>query len=258
MNREVDGLRIHFTKAGQGPPLLVLHGWGKGLWPWFNFQKELTKAGFTVYLFDLPGFGRSDLPPQPWTVSSYVDFVLKFAKSQKLERFFLLGHSFGGRIAIKLAAFHPEKLLGLILCSAAGIRPKRGLRYWVFFFLAKIGRLIFSFPLLTRLGDPARRLLYFLTRERDYYLAKGVMRKTMKKIIAEDLTTFLSSIITPTLIVWGGRDRTVPIKNAYLLEKEIPQARLVIIDEADHLLPLRRSKRLAGTVINFLKEKKPC
>jgi len=214
-------------------------------------REQLTKEGFCVYLPFLPGFGKTSPPKKPWSVSDFSEFVLKFAQKQNLKKFFLLGHSFGGRIAIKLTANHPGKVLGLILCSSAGLKPKRGVKYWFFFFLAKIGNLFFSIFPLNLVRPTARRLLYFFVQEQDYYQAKGVMREIVKKVIEEDLTFHLKRIQVPTLIVWGEEDRITPVADAYLMASKIPNSKLVILKEAGHGLPFGKPAKLTQLVREF-------
>lgn len=248
--------KVLFKQTGQGLPLIFLHGWAFPSRKWKKLAGQLADQGFCVYLLFLPGFGRTSPPPKPWSVSDFSEFVLKFAQKQNLKKFFLLGHSFGGRIAIKLAATHSEKLLGLILCGAAGIRPKRGIRYWSFFALAKIGTFLFSFFPLSLFESFARRFLYFLVRERDYYKAKGVMRETMKKVVEEDLTSFLPKIKVPTLIIWGEKDKVVPVSNAYIMGSKVSNSEVVVFKDAGHALPFQKTKELAKIVREFCRSLK--
>ena len=110
----IDGLNIYYRIAGQGNPFLILHGWGASSDSWKGVQEFLSKQGFKTIALDLPGFGKSADPHEAWSVNDYSLFVLKFADKLSLSNFELLGHSFGGRISIKLAAFHQERIKNLI------------------------------------------------------------------------------------------------------------------------------------------------
>jgi pimeloyl-ACP methyl ester carboxylesterase len=134
---EINGIRIFVRIKGQGEPLLILHGWGIGLSSWVDVQDELSKY-FQVITLDLPGFGKSDFPPKGWEVGDYVQFVLDFADLLGIDKFYLMGQSFGGRICIKLAAQYPERVMKLILVDSAGIKHKRTLIKKLCHFVASI------------------------------------------------------------------------------------------------------------------------
>lgn len=124
-------LKIYYEVAGSGEPVLLLHGWANDvetLRPLMGMVKEM---GFRVYSVDLPGFGLSDTPEGPWGVDEYVNFVLKLLDELALDRVSIIGHSFGGRIAIKLAANDPIRINKLILVDSAGIKPDRSIGSYV-------------------------------------------------------------------------------------------------------------------------------
>ena len=249
----IDGLKINYKIAGDSPCILVLHGWNSSSDSWQETAKILQDNGFKVIIPDLPGFGKSVEPSFGWSVGDYVEFVLKFAEEAKQDKFFLLGHSFGGRIAIKLGAVCPQKLSGLILVGAAGVENTRGLKTRIFLFVAKIGNFIFSLPFLNKFYPWARKTIYILARTRDYFEAKGIKKEIFKKVINEDLTPFLSQIRIPTLFIWGKNDKMTPLKNAYLMKEKIPNSVLEIIPNAGHALNLKCPKELAHIIIKWLK-----
>jgi pimeloyl-ACP methyl ester carboxylesterase len=249
---EVDGISLTYKLADGGRPLLILHGWGSSSGAWVEVQGKLSQQGYRVCVPDLPGFGKSGPPPRPWGMDDYARFVATFAHRLGVEKFFLVGHSFGGRIGIRLAALHPEHLLGLVLCASAGIKPKRTLKHRTFLALAKGGHALLSLPPLSLLREPARKGLYFLVGERDYYRAQGVMRETMKKVIEEDLRPDLGKVAAPTLIVWGERDRVTPLSDACIMKEEIPNAALEIVEGAGHRLPYEEPETFTRLVLAFL------
>src|SRR3989344_4726315 len=126
--------------------VLILHGWGSSSKSFEEISRLLREKGHQVFAPDLPGFGSERTQDKPWPLDDYVNFVLNFAQAQDLNKFILLGHSFGGRIGIKFAVRYPEKLSGLILYAAAGIKPRRTFWQWVLYIFAKIGGFIFSLP----------------------------------------------------------------------------------------------------------------
>lgn len=234
------------------PPIVILHGWGSSSLAWQAPKKFLTEAGFSVFIPDLPGFGKEAPPKTAWLVSDYVNFVLKFAEEKNLGKFILIGHSFGGRIAIKFAALYSKKLSGLIL-TGAPIGERNLIKVLFFGFLAKMGKLLFTLPPFSFVAPLARRFLYFLTLERDYYQTSGVKRQTFVKIVNENIAPFLSKINLPTLILWGGNDRLVPVKTAKIIQEKIPQAELKIIPGVSHKLPYEQPEAFVEEVLKFLK-----
>ncbi len=232
--------------------VVILHGWGSRGESFLAVKEFLNSKGFPVYVFDLPGFGNAEAPGEPWGVGDYVKFVSEFLEKEKISKFYLLGHSLGGRISIKFAAEYPEKLSGLVLYAAAGIRHKPSLKNEIFLILAKFGKFIFSLPVIGSFRNIAEKGLYFLAGTRDYYRAKGIMKETMKKVLSEDLRPFLPLIKTPTLIVWGRDDKTTPITDAMIMEKEINGSHLEVVDNSGHSLHKERPEEFTNIVLSFL------
>lgn len=231
--------------------ILILHGWGSRSDSWSNVKEILQNQGYNVIVPDLPGFGKSAPLSQIWSVDNYVEWVDNFIKKRNYnnQKIFLLGHSFGGRIAIKFAAKYPEKTQKLILCSAAGITPRPKIKIAIFNLLSKIGNLMFSLPFLKIFQRPARKFIYFLSKDRDYYyLQNETMRQTFKRVISEDLTNYLFQIKVPTLIIWGERDKLTPIADAYKMHQQIKNSVLKIIPQGKHSLYLQHPEELANII----------
>ncbi len=202
---------------GQGKPLFILHGWGGKGESWLK-TAEYLKNNFQIILIDLPGFGKTEFPKKAWNLDDYCQLVLALIKEFAFEKITLLGHSFGGRIAIKIAAEHPDKLEKLILVSAAGLRHKFNLKTMLAGAVVSTYKLFPFFPRTYRL----KRFFYEkLLRRRDYFKAEGIMKEIFKNTIEEDLLPLLSLIEVKTLIIWGKKDKITPIKDAYLMQKKI-------------------------------------
>jgi len=241
---QVNNLKVFTRIEGQGSPFLILHGWGVGHSSWIETQDKLSK-NFQVITLDLPGFGKSDLPEQAWNVQNYVDFVLDFMNILGIDKFYLLGHSFGGRISIKLAAQSPEKIKKLILVDSAGIRHNKP-------FIKKV---VSKFKIFSRLPgyNVLRRLLYRILNNRDYFEEKGIKKEIHNKVIAEDLTDYLKKIFLPVLIIWGKRDKLTPIKDGYLMKKKIKNSELKIFD-CGHGPHHEEPDLLIKTILDFIKD----
>ena len=236
--------------------LLILHGWGSRAENWSRVKELLENQGYKVFVPDLPGFGENSPLSRAWTIDDYVEWVSDFCEKNNLSQFFLLGHSFGGAIAIKFIDKFPEKVQSLILV-APKIRQQKTSRYYLGLILAKLGKLIFSLPGLSFFQPLAKKMLYWAMGTRDYYkldIEKTIiMKETFKKVVKEDVTSYLSKIKTPTLIIWGSRDKITPTKDAHLINREITSSKLEII-EGGHVPNLEMPEILAKKVLNFIKD----
>lgn len=252
----INNSEINYKIAGQGPAILILHGWGGSSDSWLEVQRLLAEKGYLVLVPDFSGFGKSPTPSEPWSIKEYTEVILKFTEKLKLNRFFLLGHSFGGRVAIRFSSQYPEKIEKLILCNSAGIKPKPGLKTRLIFLLAKLGNALLSPKPLVRLKDHLQNLFYLFLRKKDYAKAEGMMKEILKKVLAEDLSADLPKIKTETLIVWGQIDKMVPVKYAQIFKKQIKEAKLEIIPKIGHSPHLETPVKLVNLILQFLKTDK--
>jgi pimeloyl-ACP methyl ester carboxylesterase len=250
----INNLKVNYKMAGEGEPLLILHGWGGSSGSWIEVQKILAKEGFKIIVPDLPGFGKTLTPSSVWGVDEYVDFVSNLIDKMAFQRVTILGHSFGGRLGIRFATSHPNRLEKLILCASAGIKHEFSFSQKIIWYLSVIGNFIFSKRPFNKLRDVARNIFYIFLRRKDYAKARGVMKEIIKKVLDEDLKPELSQIQAKTLLIWGEKDKSVPIEDAYLMKENIPQSRLEIIPRASHTPNLEFPHKLARIISNFLKE----
>jgi len=249
----INDLEANYKIAGEGPAVLILHGWGGSSDSWVKVQEILSKKGFKVVVPDLPGFGKSVTPKEPWRVSDYVDWVNFFTNCLNLSDFYLIAHSFGGQVAAKFTVLHPEKVRKIVFCASAAIRPKPGLKTRVIYSLAKIGNAVFSPKYMVRLKDAARNFFYILLRHRDYEKANGTMKETIKNVLKEDLLSELPEIKKETLIVWGEADKMVPLKHALIYKEKIENSRMEVFPKIGHSPHLEIPEKLAEVLIKFFK-----
>ena len=252
----IDNLKINLKVVGQGEPVLILHGWGSSIKSWLKVQEFLAEKGFKVIVPDLPGFGESSVPEKAWTVLDYKNFIIRFAEKIGLNQFSLLGHSFGGRISIKLAQKHPEKIKSLILCNSSGIKLELDQKTKMIYSLSRLGNTLFSKKLLSKFRKLAKKIFYFFLRHKDYVKANKIMRKTLKLVINEDLLPELSQIKTRTLIIWGEKDDMVPLKAAYIFKEKISNSELKIFPGVKHSPHKQIPEKLAETIDDFVKATK--
>jgi pimeloyl-ACP methyl ester carboxylesterase len=242
------GVRIRYVAVGQGRPLLLLHGWGTSLETFAQLAADLGRF-FRVTAFDFPGHGGSDMPASTWTVDDFVALTLDVMTALEIERPSILGHSFGGRVAIKLAADHPDRLDRLVLVDAAGVPPRRTFGRAVRRFASRTAN-----ALGRRLGRPGQALRAAIVRRiaSPDYLNAGPLRPTFLAVIKEDLRPAIGRIQAPTLLVWGESDSDTPLADARAMEKLIPNARLLILKNAGHFSYLDQFGRFRLAVIPFL------
>jgi len=248
----INNLEVNYKIAGSGPVILILHGWGGSSDSWIKVIEMLADKGYRVVCPDFPGFGKSHAPVKPWDVTNYKEWLLGFVQSQGLDEFILLGHSFGGRVAIKFSVKYPERVKTLILCDSAGLKSKPGFKNRIISHMAYIGNIVFSPRLLTRFKNGARNIFYSFLRNKDYVKANGVMKESIKKVIDEDLFPYLSQIKIKTLIVWGERDKMVPVKQSYILKEQIKGSVLELLPDVGHSPHLEVPGKLFKIIVSFL------
>jgi len=250
---EINGISVAQKIAGEGQPVLLLHGWRAHIGLVWPLAEWLAASGYRVYTLDLPGFGESDKPTAAWSVQDYVHFVLAYLDYHQLDKVYLFGHSFGGRLGLVLGAEHPERIVKMALADSAGVRGKPSLsgqlRLRAFRLaqngLRKIG-----------MGGQAERLRAWYTQKygsADYKAAQGVMRETFVKVVNEDLLPYAARVKPSTLLFWGDQDADTPLWQGQLLEKTIPDAGLVVWEGAGHYSYLERLADTARTLDYFFK-----
>jgi pimeloyl-ACP methyl ester carboxylesterase len=189
---------------------------------------------YRVLAFDLPGFGGSSVPPIPWGTPEYAAFVEKAVASLGITRATYIGHSFGGRIAIWLAAHVPEAVRALVLVDVAGIRPPATFRRRMRQLFYKTAKTVLRLPILGAHGPVLRERLAMRFGSADYRAMTGVMRASMVRIVNLDLTVCLGAISAPTLLLWGEKDTETPIADGRKMEQLIRGSRLIAIAGAGH------------------------
>ena len=246
----IAGLRTRYICLGEGEPILLLHGWGTQIESLSPLTTHLTRYR-KVYVLDFPGFGASQLPPADWTVGNYTEWIYQFIAKFNLEKIALLGHSFGGRVAIKFAAAWPEAVDRLVLVDSAGVRQYETTpRFQFYRLVAKLGRPVLS-SLPPGMRKRAQWRLYKAIGSTDY-LTAGSMKGTYSKVISEDLEPFLPLIRARTLLIWGEQDQATPVTDARVMAQKIPDNQLVVIPKAGHYPFLDQPQQVFQALDAFL------
>lgn len=247
----IHGCRLFYryekSNSSDAPTLLLLHGWGCDGSIFSAFEDEWLKHA-SLLVVDFPGHGQSSEPPAPWGVPEYAAQIDTLLKQLSIEKVDIVAHSFGGRIAIYLASHHPEKIGKMVFTGAAGIREpvsqnktKRQKQYQFFkSVLTALGKLSFMKALVEKWMDRLRQHY----GSADYKLLKtDTMRKTFVKVITQDLSEMLSQIKAPTLLIWGSLDTATPLWMGQKMEKEIPDAGLIVFEGRTHFAFLEEARR---------------
>lgn len=252
---ELAGVKINQFAAGEGLPVLLLHGWGANIGLVWPLAERLVTLGYKVYAPDMPGFGESENPPAAWSVHDYVNLVLAYLDYHHLDQVYLFGHSFGGRLSLVLGAEHADRIIKMALADSAGIRGKASTSGQI---RLKTFRLVQNSLRAIGMSSQADRLRDWYTDKygsADYKAAKGVMRETFVKVVNEDLLPFAARVKPSTLLFWGELDEDTPLWHGQLLEKTIPDAGLVVWEGAGHYSYLERLADTARVMDHFFKQK---
>lgn len=229
--------------------LLCLHGWGGSKASFTELRNALQNTDIRLLTPDLPGFGNEAEPPYPYSVDDYALWVKEYIDNNITGDYQLLGHSHGGRIAIKLTSSDMSHMpTHLYLCAAAGIRHPRHFKRAFGLMLAKAGKIIFSLPVISKLEPLGKKLLYKLVRVHDYERASEVMRKTLIKVSSEDLRPLLKHIPISTDIFWGTKDGMTPFSDAKIMNAEISNSRLHSYENVHHRVHRDRAMEIAAVI----------
>lgn len=236
MELTVDGYKINYKETGTGEEVLViLQGWGTEL-AVYDSVAACVNSKLRVIQFDFPGFGGADEPREAWAVDDFADFFVKMMEQLQIKKATLLGHSYGGRVIIKLANRQnlPFEIQRIVLVDSAGIVKKKT-------FKAKMK--IKKFKLLKKVASwkPIYAMCPELIEEwkskqgsADYRNATPMMRQCMVKAVNEDLTPLLAGIKQDTLLIWGDLDTATTIQEAEIMDRMIPNSGLAVIKGTGH------------------------
>lgn len=237
--------------------LLCLHGWGGTKESFTELRAALEGTdNLEILTPDLPGFGDEPEPPRAWTNDDYAAWVEEYVKRSQLaadgSQLFVVAHSHGGRIAMKMAVRGNVKIERLFLCASAGIRSKRHFKRILGLTFAKIGKVIFSIPGLHLLEPLGKKLLYKLVRVHDYEKASPLMRQTLINVTREDFRPLLPVITQPTDIFWGEDDRMTPVADGKLIAESIPNAHLQTYPGVRHAVHRAKATEIADIIKKHL------
>lgn len=232
------GTKVYYELSrGEGMPLMLLHGWGGSHESMKMLFRDYSDSR-AVLSPDFPGNGQSDETPGAWDVTDYTDMTLALMDHAGIIKADIIAHSFGGRVALMLAADHPQRVNRLLLTGCAGLpnRPQNKLsaRTRLYKALKALSDNALTRKLFKGAVDSWREALIQRFGSVDYRVLSDNMRQTFNKVIHQDLTYTLEKIEAPTLLVWGENDTATPIWMGEKMEKTIRDCALVRFENAGH------------------------
>lgn len=247
---ELCGVKVRVEVTGEGRPLILMHGWGCDHTTVRSIAATAAQT-HKVYNIDFPGFGESTEPPQVWGVEEYTRLIEVFAKNEGIEAPVLVGHSFGGRVAILYASRNAVDKV--VLVDAAGIKPKRSLKYYAKVYSFKAGKKFWQLVLGKEKAQERIEKMRAKRGSSDYANSSPMMRAILSKVVNEDLTDKLPLIKAPSLMIWGENDTATPLADARLMNKLIPDSGLVSFPNCGHYSFLDNPGQFRAVLSSFLK-----
>ena len=249
------GLFLRYERQGCGPvPLLLIHGFAASRATWDDLRERFSRDQFTLYLIDLPGFGRASKPDDgDYSPPEQAAVVLDLLANLRLSRTVLVGHSYGGTIAL-LATLRarregrPQLIAGTVLIGAPAW-PQPLPRFFRYLQVPFLGRLALAVLPNRLVVTRALQSVYYdrhlvddrhLERYADCFRGKGTVNalvRTVRQMIPEgweDICAGYPSLETPLLLIWGGEDRVVRLRQGERLRDTIPGAHLEVIARCGH------------------------
>jgi pimeloyl-ACP methyl ester carboxylesterase len=220
--------------------IVLLHGWGASSLKLKPLADDLKKHHWEVINFKLPGFELSS-PKAVWNLNDYANHIdVEVKKIWHEKGYFVFGHSFGGRITIKLTQ-KDSNIKGIILCSSGGLSRGNVLKRMIFLLAAKMGKILVIIPGMAHLF---KKVLYKAAHEHDYEKSQGIMKDVMKNVVKEDLKKIIHNIKIPVLVIWGDKDKMTPVSDAYFLKNKLKNSHLVIFPNEGHKLPYNKPSEI--------------
>lgn len=247
---EIDGVRLRYDVDGSGTqPVIILHGWGCTAATVKSLADYCMHDSTTVYNLDLPGFGGSSEPSEVWGIEDYTALLEKFVNRLGITNPYIIGHSFGGRMGIVFAS--RNKVGKLVLIDAAGIKPRRSLKYYIKVYSFKLAKKFAPILLGKKRGQVLIEQMRGKSGSSDYRNASPKMRAIMSKVVNEDLKHLMPAVKAPTLLIWGEKDTATPLSDAKTMERLIPDAGLVVYPGAGHYSFLENPAQTRAVLKSF-------
>ncbi|MCB0864196.1 MAG: alpha/beta fold hydrolase [Solirubrobacterales bacterium] len=274
---ELHGNTVTFLRAGEGPPLLLLHGIAGSYETWAPLIPSLSRD-FTVIAPDMLGHGRSAKPRGDYSLGAYAAGARDILLALGHESATVVGHSLGGGVAMQFAYQFPAHTQRLVLVSSGGLGEEVNIalraatlpgsefvlpfitKAWVTGTGRRIGEILSTFGLMPNaditeiargyasLADPHARSAFIHT-------ARSVIDHKGQRVSARDRLYLADSV--PSLIVWGERDRIIPVRHGERAASEMPGSRFELFERSGHFPHLDQPTRFARLLTEFIDSTEP-
>ncbi len=240
MIKKIKNIDVNYIQYGnpKGKDIILLHGWGQNI----EMMKPLgdNLEDYHITILDFPGFGESDEPKTALTIYDYEEILEELLSDLKIRNPIVMGHSFGGRVAIVYAS--RNKVEKLVLFGAPCIRNERKSTK------EKVLKGLKKLPGMNGIGEYMKKFI----GSDDYRNASPVMRETLVNTVNEDLTECAKKIEAPTLLIWGTLDTAAPIEDAKRLEGLLIDGALIELPGCTHYAYLEALPQVINILNNFL------
>jgi len=264
---DLDGRRTHYVEAGEGPPVILIHGFNYDLNAW-NTNIDAFAGRFKVYALDLWGSGFSTREPMDYGFPLFAEQIRSFTDCLDIPRAHLVGHSMGGGTAIFFSVKYPGRVDSLVLIGSVGIPRRLPLRARLFM-LPWIPELLFGLrtnairrknlrdywihnaELLT--DEYFERVSLYQKIEGSTGAFLNILRRNFFNTLDEEIRA-LEELNIPALIVWGRHDRSLPLESGQAMHRILTGSRLEILEDAGHLANFDQPELFNRIAIEFLEQ----
>lgn len=238
---KIKNLEINYVQYGkkEGKNIVLLHGWGQNTEVMDILGKKLEKY-FYITNIDLPGFGKSEIPNRAYFINDYEEVVDEMLTNLKIKNPIIIGHSFGGRVAIVYASKKPVEKLVLLAAPFRKMINKPSMKL-------KVLKLLKKLPIIKLFENFAKTKV----GSTDYKSASPVMREILVNVVNQDLTEYVKVIDSPTLLIWGVQDTAVPIEEARYAKEIMKNVGLIEIENGTHYAFIEQRDRIILILENF-------
>ena len=236
---EVHNTNVNYIQYGRGKDIVLLHGWGQNI-EMMQFLGDPLSNSYRITILDFPGFGESEEPQEVWNITDYANMLHELLTKLKIENPTLIGHSFGGRVAIRYAAQYPVEKLVLFGSPCVITKKKQPLK-------VKALKAAKKLPGMKKIAEIAKNYI----GSRDYKAASPMMRNILVQVVNEDLSDYAKKITAPTLLIWGDQDTEAPVEEAKLLEKLLKDGAIIILP-GTHYAYLENLNQVVNIINKFM------
>ena len=263
----VKNLDIHVWEAGEGYPVILIHGFTGTAYDW-RFNIPVLAKNFSVHAFDLPGFGYSQKPLNfKYNADGYADFVIDFMDERGIGKAVLVGNSLGGHVALNACARYAKRISGLVLVDSGGYPDSK--KFLLFNLMTRpvLGKLMMQLNSRNTIRQALKNaILYnpaFATEDviSDYYNvystpnARKIPLVVVRNMTADESRTpeTLKLIQSPTLIIWGEQDKVIPLCWGECFHRDITNSSLAKVPESGHMPQIEQSETVNKSITGFIK-----